>query len=99
MAGVSKAYVIADIEVTDPDTYGRYRDMAGPTVVAHGGRYLVRGGATDVLEGDWSPHRVVVLEFDDIAAARRWYESPEYAAAAKVRQSCANSSLIMVEGA
>jgi uncharacterized protein (DUF1330 family) len=94
-----KAYVIADIEVTDPDAYGRYRDLAGPTVEAYGGRYLVRGGPTEVVEGDWQPHRMVVVEFDDVDSARRWYDSPGYTEAREVRRSAASSSFILVEGA
>ena len=99
MSAMSKAYLIADIEVTDPDAYGRYRELSGPAVAAYGGRYLVRGGQTDVVEGDWQPHRVVVVEFDDMDAARRWYDSPEYTEARQVRQSAATSSFILVEGA
>jgi uncharacterized protein (DUF1330 family) len=95
---MSKGYVIADIEVTDQETYGRYRDMAGATVAAHGGRYLVRGGPTEVLEDGWQPHRLVVLEFEDLAAARRWYDSPEYTEARKVRQVSSIASVLLVEG-
>jgi len=68
-------------------------------VAAYGGRYLVRGGPTEVVEGDWQPHRVVVVEFDDLDAARRWYDSPEYTKARQIRQASATSSIILVEGA
>jgi uncharacterized protein (DUF1330 family) len=91
-------YVILDIEVTDPDTYREYVALAGPTVLAYGGRYLVRGGPAAPLEGDWQPKRVVVLEFDSVAAARRWLESPEYAGPRAMRQRAAITQSIIVEG-
>ncbi|HEX5586493.1 MAG TPA: DUF1330 domain-containing protein, partial [Acidimicrobiia bacterium] len=71
------AYVLVDMDVTDPARYDEYRALAGPSVAQYGGRYLVRGGASEVLEGDRVPNRTVVLEFDDLDAARRWYASPE----------------------
>lgn len=70
------AYLVADIEVIDRDLYDEYRKGVPPTVAAHGGRFLVRGGATQTLEGDWSPKRAVVIEFPDAAALKRWYDSP-----------------------
>lgn len=94
-----KAYVICDIEVTDPGAYAAYKELAGPSVERHGGRYLVRGGATEVLEGDRSPNRAVVVEFDDLAAARRWYDSDEYRAARDIREKAARSAFVLVEGA
>ncbi|MGH8869739.1 MAG: DUF1330 domain-containing protein [Actinomycetes bacterium] len=96
---MAKAYVICDIEVTDPQAYEGYKDLAGPAVAHYGGRYLVRGGASEVLEGERTPHRTVVLEFDDLETARRWYHSPEYAAARELRARAATSSLVLVEGA
>lgn len=93
------AYVIADIEVTDPARYDEYRKLAGPAVQKYGGRYLVRGGAHEVLEGDWSPKRVVLLEFPSAAQARAFYHSPEYAAARAARTGASHSNLIVVEGA
>ena len=65
------AYVICDIEVTDSAGYQEYAQQAPPTIARHGGRYLVRGGAVDVLEGEWTPNRLVVLEFDSVEAVRR----------------------------
>ncbi len=73
-----KAYVIVDIEVTDPERYAAYRELAGPAVEAAGGRYLARGGATEVFEGDRVPHRIAILEFPDLQSARAWYDSPAY---------------------
>jgi uncharacterized protein (DUF1330 family) len=91
------AFVICDIEVTDPDAYEAYKRMAAATVAAHGGRYVVRGGPCEVLEGGWEPHRVVVLEFPDADAARTWYQSPEYQRAKDVRDRAARSALVLVE--
>lgn len=94
-----KAYVIVDIDVTDPDAYEKYKTAAAPAVTEYGGTYIVRGGATEVLEGDRVPKRTVILEFPDVAAGRAWYHSPEYTAARKLREGAATGSLILVEGA
>ena len=91
-------YIIVDIEVLDPGPYEDYKRLASASIAAHGGKYLVRGGATEVLDGDWTPKRLVVLQFDSVEAAKRWRESPEYAAAKKVRERCARSNMIVVEG-
>ena len=72
------AYVIVETDVTDPEAYERYKAASPGAVAAGGGRFLVRGGAMDVLEGDWRPPRLVILEFEDLAAARRWYDSEIY---------------------
>ena len=93
-----KAYVVVDMDVTDPERYAAYRELAGPAVEAAGGRYLARGGATEVLEGDRAPHRMVILEFPDMDAARAWYESPAYVAARAAREGAAVGSFIAVEG-
>lgn len=95
---MAKVYVVADIEVTDPDAYEDYKRLSTAAVERYHGRWLVRGGAVDVLEGDRQPHRFVVIEFDDEAAARRWYDSPEYAEAKAVRERSARSSLLLVRG-
>lgn len=92
------AYVIANIEVTNPKEYETYRAMVPPTIAAFGGRFIARGGKTEALEGEWQPRRLVILEFPDAATARRWYDSPEYAAAKKVRQANSRGSLVLVEG-
>jgi uncharacterized protein (DUF1330 family) len=92
------AYVIANIKVTDPAGYEGYRKLAGPAIEACGGRYLVRGGKTDVLEGEWHPERLVVLEFDSVEKARAWWGSTQYADAKKIRQRTAISSVIIVQG-
>ena len=94
-----KAYVLVDVTVTDPDGYARYRELSSLAGEKYGARFLVRGGETEVLEGERQPGRLVVLEFDDADAARRWYHSPEYQEAKAVRQSAATGSFILVEGA
>jgi uncharacterized protein (DUF1330 family) len=93
------AYVIADIDVQDPDAYARYRELSGPSVARHGGRFVVRGGEHETLEGDWQPHRLVLIEFDDVDAARAWWDSDDYREAAGVRRSASTGSLVLVEGA
>jgi uncharacterized protein (DUF1330 family) len=92
------ALVIVDIEVLDPVPYEDYKRLASASIAAHGGRYLVRGGATDVLDGDWTPRRLVVLEFDSVEKAKAWRASPEYAEALQVRGRCARSNMVVVEG-
>jgi uncharacterized protein (DUF1330 family) len=92
------AYVVVDIEIRDPDTYERYKRMAPPSIAAYGGRYLTRGGATAVLEGDWTPKRFVILEFPTMERARAWWASPEYADAKQLRHSCATTRMVVAEG-
>lgn len=93
------AYVIVDIDVTDPAGYEEYKRLAPPTLALYGGRYLARGGSTEVLEGDWTPKRLVILEFADRAHARQWLESPEYSPARQQRQRTARTNMVVVEGA
>ena len=92
------AYVIVQIDIHDAETYARYRELAPPSIARYGGRYVVRGGATEVLEGSWKPGRLVVLEFPDMEAARQWWASPEYAEAKALRQSCADAEMLLAEG-
>jgi uncharacterized protein (DUF1330 family) len=91
------AYILADIDVTDPVRYEDYKILAAESVQQYGGRYVVRGGGVEVLEGTWPTNRFVILEFDDGDAARRWYASPEYTAAIAVRQESSNAKLVLVE--
>ena len=93
------AYVIAEVNVTDPKLYEEYKKMVPATVQKYGGRFAVRGGAVDVKEGGWAPARLVVLEFPSMERARAWYHSPEYAPALALRLKAANAKLILVEGA
>jgi uncharacterized protein (DUF1330 family) len=92
------AYVIVDVDVTDPERYERYKAATPAAIAAGGGRFLVRGGELTVLEGDWQPSRLVVLEFEDLAAAERWYESDAYQAAAKLREGGATIRMVAVQG-
>jgi uncharacterized protein (DUF1330 family) len=92
------AYVIVDVEITDPVRYEEYRRLATPTVAAFDGRYVVRGGSTGTLEGGWQPGRLVVLEFPSVARAREWWDSPAYRPARDLRQQCARTEMIVVEG-
>lgn len=92
------AYLFANVEVTDGAGYEQYRQQVSATIEAYGGRYLVRGGATEVLEGDWVPKRMVILEFADMAQLKAWYQSPEYRPLIELRQRTAMSTLVAVEG-
>lgn len=92
------AYVIVDIEVTDPDGYEEYKRLAAPTVAQYGGKYLARGGATEMLEGDWQPRRLVILEFENVERAKAWLGSEEYRPARQLRHRYARSNMIVVAG-
>ena len=92
------AFVIFDIEVTDPENYEGYKQLAAPTVASYGGKYIVRGGYTEILEGDWSPKRIVVLQFESVERAKAWINSPEYAEARALRHKYSISKAIVVEG-
>lgn len=96
--GHRAAYVVVQVAVDDPDDYERYKALAPPSIAAYGGRYLIRGGASEVLEGTWQPPRLVVLEFPSAAQARAWWDSPEYAAAKALRQRCARTEMLLIEG-
>ncbi|HUJ98166.1 MAG TPA: DUF1330 domain-containing protein [Stellaceae bacterium] len=93
------AYLIADIEVTNPAGYDEYRRQVVATVEKYGGRFAVRGGASEILEGDWGPKRVVVLEFPTMDALKRWYNSAEYKPLIALRQKNASGNVIAVQGA
>jgi uncharacterized protein (DUF1330 family) len=93
------AYIIAEIQVTDPTAYEGYRPLAAASVARYGGRFLVRGGKIDLLEGGPEPERIVVIEFPEADAARRWYGSDEYQKALKIRQSASRGRVFLVEGA
>lgn len=95
----AKGYVIVQISaIHDPAAYDAYRPLAGATVAAHGGRFIVRGGAAERMEGEGLAGRNVVIEFPSLAAAQRWYHSPEYQEALKIRLAASNGSLVIVEG-
>ena len=92
------AYILVDITINDPQTYERYKLLAPASIAAYHGKYLVRGGRTEVLEGDWEPSRLVILEFPGVEEAKAWWDSEEYAAAKALRQSCAATEMLLVEG-
>ena len=93
------AYLIGEIEVTDQSKYDDYRKQVGATVEKHGGRFIVRGGKVEPLEGGWSPKRLVVLEFPSMQKLLGWYRSAEYAPLIKLRQAGSRGKLLAVEGA
>jgi len=93
------AYVMGEIEVTEPATYEDYRKQVLATIQKHGGKFLVRGGKVEALEGDWSPKRLVLLEFPSMEQALKWYRSPDYAPLIKLRQKASRGKLVAVEGA
>ena len=92
------AYVVVEIEVLDAERYETYKRMVPPSLAAYGGRFVVRGGATETLEGDWSPERLVILEFPSVERAKAWWGSLEYAEAKALRQATARTQMIVVEG-
>ena len=91
-------YLISEVTVRDPAAFERYRALAAPSILAHGGKYLVRGGERTLLEGGPEPSSLVILEFPDSAAVDRWYASAEYAPARAIRDDALSRRLIMVEG-
>jgi uncharacterized protein (DUF1330 family) len=92
------AYVIVEIDVTNPVGYEEYKKQAGATVAQHGGKYIVRGGKTEVLEGDWKPKRIVVLEFESMQRAKEWLNCEGYREPRKMRHRTARTNMILVEG-
>jgi uncharacterized protein (DUF1330 family) len=92
------AYIIADVLVKDPVEYENYKRQTPPSIAQFGGRFVVRGGHAEVLEGDWQPNRVVVLEFPSLAQAKKWWASEEYAPVKAIRLRAASCRLIVVEG-
>ncbi len=92
------AYVIVQVNVTDTGRYEDYRKMVPATLEQYGGRFLVRGGDVDKLEGEWHPSRLVVIEFDSAEQARAWWASEEYAPAKALRQQASHTEMILVEG-
>jgi uncharacterized protein (DUF1330 family) len=97
MRGMS-AYVVGDITVTDPERYADYSAHTEATLEPFGGRFVVRGGASEVVEGEWAPGRLVVIEFPSMEAARAWYASDAYRAILPIRQEASIGGLVLVEG-
>lgn len=92
------AYVIVEIDVTDPVGYEEYRRLGPPTVAVYSGKFVVRGGKVEVLEGSWMPKRLVMLEFESVERAKKWWASKEYSVAKKIRQKTAVTKMVVVEG-
>ena len=91
-------YVIAEVTVTDPDKFEVYRGQVGATIDEYGGKYIVRGGATETAEGEWDPKRLVIIEFESMERAKEWYHSDEYSGPMKLRHEAADSNVVFVEG-
>jgi uncharacterized protein (DUF1330 family) len=92
------AYVISDVEPRDAELMAQYRVLAQESIARYGGRYIVRGGAIEPLEGGWTPKTIVIVEFPSMERAHEWYRSPEYAEALKLRRDALARRLILVEG-
>ena len=92
------AYVLVDVDVNDPERYETYKPLAHAAITRYGGRYLARGGETAILEGDWTPGRVVVLEFPTHEAAVACYRSPEYQDAVQYLKKGCDVDLIIIAG-
>ena len=92
------AYLVVEIEITDPDNYEEVKKLTPATIKRFGGKYLARGGKTETLEGDWQPKRLVILEFNDMDQAKAWWNSPEYAPIKQLRQIYATTNMVLTEG-
>ena len=93
-----KAYVIVDVNIQDPVLYEDYKKLTPTSLLPYGGKFLVRGGVTETIEGNWAPGRFVILEFPSIEKAHEWYNSDNYQKAKAIRQRAAHTQMIMVEG-
>jgi uncharacterized protein (DUF1330 family) len=93
------AYVIAEVTITDPPGYDAYRQMVPATVAKYGGKFVVRGGQLEMLEGNWAPKRLVVIEFENAERAKQWWASEDYREAKALRQRTAQTNMIVIEGA
>ena len=92
------AYIVVQVDVKDPERYADYRAMVPASLAKYGGRFIVRGGKTETLEGIWSPKRFVVVEFPSVEQAKAWWASPEYAEAKALRQATSETQMIVAEG-
>lgn len=92
------AYLVAHVDVTDPDKYDEYKRLVPASLAKFGGRFLVRGPVPEVLEGSWQPKRLVIVEFPSAEKAHAWYRSPEYAPAKALRQAASEGTFILLEG-
>jgi uncharacterized protein (DUF1330 family) len=92
------AYIVVQVEVTDPVRYENYKKLVPPSIKQFGGRFLVRGGKVETIEGDWAPKRFVIVEFPDVETAKAWWASEAYAEAKALRQATSKTQMILVEG-
>lgn len=92
------AYIVVQVDIKDPERFEDYRVMVPASLEVYGGKFLVRGGAMEALEGDWIPRRLVVIEFESVEQAKRWWDSEEYREARDLRQATADTQMIVVEG-
>jgi uncharacterized protein (DUF1330 family) len=92
------AYVIAEVEITNPEGYKEYTALVPATIEKHGGRFLARGGKAQVLEGEWPEVRRVIIEFPSVEAARKWWDSPDYARPKALRRANSKGRLLLIEG-
>ena len=91
-------YIVVDVEITDPDEYQTYTKQTLATIERYGGKFLVRGGNSEALEGEWKPKRLVIIEFPSVEQAKAWYDSPEYSSIIGIRHRSANSKMLLVQG-
>ena len=92
------AYIVTQIEITDPETFETYRAQVPPILEKYGGEFIVRGGDREVLEGDWPWPRMVILKFPDREAAKAWHASAEYQGPKALRQAASKANMIIVDG-
>lgn len=91
-------YVIVEVEIHNPAQYEEYKKLTPSSIAAYEGKFIVRGGKTETLEGEWNPERIVILEFPTIEQAKQWWNSPEYSPAKNIRHQTAKTKMIAVEG-
>ena len=91
-------YVLIEIHITDPPVYSEFVERVTSTVEGHGGKFIARGGAIEVIEGDWTPPRIAILEFDNVEQVKTWLKSPEYSELDEIRKKSSNINMIVVEG-
>lgn len=93
-----KAYIFLDIRITDPVRYDEYRKLTAPTLIPYDGKFIVRGGKRELLDGEWTTDRIVILEFPDMDKAKAWWNSKEYAPAKVIREGASNAKVLLLEG-
>ena len=91
------AYIIVEVSIQDPKGYEEYKKLTPASIAAYSGKFLIRGGKTETLEGDWEPQRIVVVEFPNVEMAKKWWNSPEYAPAKNIRHITAKTKMILAE--